>query len=142
MMEQNLKIVSFRVNGMAGQAAADGREMHLSLRTEGAVEFAEFRLWVGESPCWTSGTLPMTRSCTFADLPLEPCSVYRVEAVVSGGGQEAKADVTLFTGMMERPWQGVWIEPEQENGIRERDIMFFEQFVPMPDPPAVCQQYM
>lgn len=133
MMEQNLKIVSFRVNGMARQSGADERKLHLSLRTEGAAEFAEFRLWAEDSLCWTSGTLPMTHSCTFADLPLEPCSVYRVEAVVFGGGQEAKEEITLFTGMMDRPWQGKWIEPEQENGIRERDILFFEQFVPMPD---------
>ena len=30
-------------------------------------------------------------------------------------------------------WLAQWIEPEQENGVREREIQFFEQFVPMPD---------
>lgn len=132
-MEYELKITALRVNGMAARAAADSRELHVSLSTEGAADAVEFYLWEGETPVWRSGVLPMERGYTFTDLPLKPCSAYRAEAVLTGGGMEAKAELTLFTGLMDRPWQGSWIEPEQESGIRERDIMFFEQFVPMPD---------
>lgn len=132
-METCLNIVSFRVNGMAERAAADQKELNFTLSTEGEVKQVEFRLWQGSQLCWSSGQLSVKHTCTFTDLPLEPCSIYKAEAVVFGEGQEAHEELTLFTGFMDRPWQGKWIEPEQENGIRERDILFFEQFVPMPD---------
>jgi len=55
-----------------------------------------------------------------------------VRAAVEGDSTD-EVSLELDTGFMGETWQAVWIEPEQESGIPERKIKFFEQFVPMPD---------
>ncbi len=127
-----LHINGFQINGRADHARADHGEIRVALRTEGPAETMRFVLKRGGDLCWDSGALPWQAYSTLV-LPLEPCQSYRVAAFVSGGGCEASAEAELLTGLMDRPWQAEWIEPVQEPGIKERNIQFFEQFVPMPD---------
>lgn len=128
-----MMITSFQVNGRSGSAAADSRNLQVALYVEGPVESMHFCLYEGNVSRWESGERPWTAHCTLEDLPLEPCRGYELTAVVKGAEDSAEAKLTLYTGLMDQPWTARWIEPEQEAGIKEREIQFFEQFVPMPD---------
>lgn len=127
-----LTITHLKVNGQAHIACTDTNELHFSVWVEGAAETMRLRLMEGDTLCWDSGTLPW-QPYYAATLPLKSKTRYTVMAEVSGEGAAAEAAMTLRSGMMGEPWQGQWIEPQQEAAIPERDILFFEQFVPMPD---------
>lgn len=128
-----ITINQFKLNGRAGIAVTDAPDIHAALYAEGPVEEMRFFLYRGEQLCWESGTMPWQPHTVLQGLPLMPCRRYRVVAEVRGGDDSARCELTLQTGLMDRPWQAQWIEPEQEPGIKEREIQFFEQFVPMPD---------
>ncbi len=125
-----MKINSFKINGRANIAATDSRSLHFSMRKEGKNENICFEIFAGSELCWSSGMLPWEPEMHFEDLPLEPRSKYTVKAKPENGDA---AELRLYTGFMGEEWEAGWIEPEQDNAIPERDIMFFEQFVPMPD---------
>lgn len=129
----SLTILSFQVNGQRGTALTDSRALRLSLAAEGPARSVRCTVTEDGAPVWDSGELPWQPHQHFEDLPLEPCRRYAVTAVVSAGEEQAQAACTLYTGLMDTPWQGQWIEPEQESAVKERPIQFFEQFVPMPD---------
>ena len=127
-----LTITHLKVNGQAHTACTDTNELHFSVWVEGAAETMRLRLMEGDTLCWDSGTLPW-QPYYDATLPLKSKTRYTVVAEVGGAGAAAEAVMTLRSGMMGETWQGQWIEPQQEAAIPERDILFFEQFVPMPD---------
>ena len=62
-----------------------------------------------------------------------PCHVYCVKATLFCGDDRETKQMPMLTGLMGQTWQAKWIEPEQPNGIAERPIRFFEQFMPLPD---------
>lgn len=128
-----MRIIEFQVNGRAAAAVTDSADLRCALRTEGAVQEMSFFLYCGDKLCWESGTMPRQAYFTLKNLPLEPCCHYKLTAEVRGTGGRSCCEVTLQTGLMGSSWQGSWIEPKQEPGIKEREIQFFEQFVPMPD---------
>ena len=127
-----LTITHLKVNGQAHIACTDTNELHFSVWVEGAAETMRLRLMEGDALCWDSGELPW-QPYYVATLPLKSKTRYTVMAEVGGEGAAAEAAMTLRSGMMGETWQGQWIEPQQEAAIPERDILFFEQFVPMPD---------
>lgn len=128
-----LSVTRFQINGRGGSAVSDSRDLRVSLYAEGPAETMSFRLYEGNALSWESGPMPWTPHFTLNGLPLEPCRGYRLAATLEGGGASAGAEVDLHTGVKGKPWQARWIEPEQEPGVKEREIQFFEQFVPMPD---------
>lgn len=128
----SLHITSFQLNGRGDTAFSDSTAVQAALYTEGCAETMHFVLEEDGTPCWDSGTLPWSPYCTLT-LPLTRKRRYTVRAFVNGGGEQAEAAVPLWTGLMGEPWRGQWIEPQQEKAIREREILFFEQFVPAPD---------
>ena len=131
-MSSPLSITHFKINGQSHTALSDHSTLHFSVWVEGAAETMRFRLTQGEILCWDSGTLPWQPYYS-AVLPLESKNRYTVTAEVTGSGNRVESSMALRTGMMGESWQAKWIEPQQENAIPERDILFFEQFVPMPD---------
>lgn len=128
-----MRITQFQVNGSAAAAVTDSADLRCALCTEGAVQEMSFFLYCGGKLCWESGTMPRQSYFTLKNLPLEPCCKYQMAAEVSGDSGSACCELILHTGLMGGSWQGRWIEPKQEPGIKEREIQFFEQFVPMPD---------
>jgi len=128
-----ISITEFQVNGRQNVAVTDSSEFFCALYVEGPVEEMCFQLYQGEVLCWESGVMRWRPHFELSDLPLMACSKYRLEAVVLAGEETDRAELVLHTGLMGSAWQAHWIEPEQEPGIKEREIQFFEQFVPMPD---------
>ena len=129
MMEKS-SIYLFKVNGRSGVALSEDKAISVSLFKEGPAETMRFAIFRGEEPVWDSGVLPFAPESYFENLPLMPKSTYSVRAEIEGGSSR---EITLHTGFMGEEWVANWIEPVQLEGIRERDILFFEQFVPMPD---------
>ena len=132
MMEHNLAITKFQVNGQAGQALADSRELRFTLCVEGSADAMAFLLFRDGKALWVSDTLEWQPDCR-CTVPVEPCDSYQVVAQVRCGEHCVQTEMTLLTGMMDTPWRAQWIEPEQEAPALERPIQFFEQFVPQPD---------
>ncbi len=128
-----MMITQFQVNGRQNAAVTDTSSLFGSLHVEGPTEKMQFSLYQGECLCWESDSMPWQPYFELEGLPLEPCCSYRLVAEVRGAGHSVQKELTLHTGLMGKPWQAHWIEPEQEPGIKEREIQFFEQFVPMPD---------
>ncbi len=126
------KITIFELNGRRAHARADRRSVQVTLWTEGAGETMGFCLDYKGATCFETGPMPYAPYSAL-ELPLEPCRRYQLTAWVEGAGRRDEAALELYTGLMEQPWAAHWIEPEQEPGIKEREIQFFEQFVPMPD---------
>lgn len=131
-MSTPLSITQFEINGQTRTALTDTSDLHFSLWVEGAAETMRLCLLQGDTLCWDSGMLPWQPYYSAA-LPLESKSCYTVTAEVTGGEHRTEVSMTLRSGMMGEDWEAKWIEPRQENAIPERDILFFEQFVPMPD---------
>lgn len=128
-----ISITGFQVNGRRNIAMTDSVRISCALSVEGAAEEMCFRLYQDGALAWESSTMIWKPHITLENLPLMPCGKYCLEAMVFGGGEEVRTELTLYTGLMGSPWQAHWIEPEQKAGIKEREIQFFEQFVPMPD---------
>ncbi len=124
---------SFKLNGCRSAAQTDCKTLEASLYADGPVDSMQFFLYEADTLCWKSEQFPWQPYITLDGLPLEPCRRYHMEAHVEGAGLSAKAECTLHTGRLGMPWQAQWIEPDQDPGIKERSIQFFEQFVPMPD---------
>ncbi len=124
-----MKITSFKINGRAGIAATDKPALSLSVSKEAVDNELRFEIISDDALCWDSGVIPWQHEISFDCLPLKPRNKYLVRVTLGG----ETAETTLYTGFMGESWQAKWIEPQQLEGIRERDIMFFEQFVPMPD---------
>ncbi len=131
-MSIHLSITQFKINGQTHTALTDTSDLHFSLWVEGAAETMRLCLLQGDTLCWDSGALPWQPYYS-ANLPLERKTCYTVIAEVSGNGTVAETTMSLRSGMMGEAWGAQWIEPQQESAIPERDILFFEQFVPMPD---------
>ena len=127
------RIHAFKLNGRAQTAVTDSKTIEITLYTEGAVDSVQFFLYEGDTLLWESKQLPWRPYITLEHLPLEPGRRYRMTATAASASGSAQAECILHTGRMGTPWQAQWIEPEQEPGIKERSIQFFEQFVPMPD---------
>ena len=125
------KISSFKINGMSAHACSDSTALELSLTVEGLVKNMSFCLLQNGKTLWQSDSLPFSPHSTL-EFPLLPKQHYTVRAAVEGNSTD-EVSLELDTGFMGEAWQAAWIEPEQENGIPERKIKFFEQFVPMPD---------
>lgn len=132
-MNGSLAITNFQINGQERTALTDSAELSFSVWVEGAAQTVRLRLFRGEQLCWDSGDAPWEPQVCFSGLPLTPKTRYEAVAEVSGGEASAQARMELRTGLMGRKWDAGWVEPVQENAVRERDIQFFEQFVPMPD---------
>ena len=132
-MNGSLAITHFQINAQEHCALTDRADLVFSVWVEGPARTMRLRLICGEHLCWDSGILPWEPQSRFSDLPLEPKTQYRVMVEVSDGETEVRADAVLCTGLMGQAWSAHWVEPVQEPAIRERDIQFFEQFVPMPD---------
>lgn len=132
-MNQHVTITGFQINRMADAAVSDRNTLHASLWVEGAAETMRFRLREGETLLWDSGPRPWQPEDELEDLPLAPCRHYEVTAEVSDGETTARKSLGLDTGLMGEKWRAKWIEPEQETAVREREIQFFEQFIPAPD---------
>ena len=128
-----LSITNFQVNGRENIAVTDTTEVCCTVWAEGMAEELNFFLYRGENLIWESGAMEWKPYFELRGLPLEPCSRYRLMAEVRGENCSAQSELAIYTGLMDRLWQACWIEPEQEPGIKEREIQFFEQFVPMPD---------
>lgn len=131
-MSSTLEITRFQINGQAETAAADKKDVHISLSAEGPAESMRLCLQQNGKLCWDSGILPWQPN-RMLTLPLSPCSRYDAVAQLYSGDLRAESRLALYTGMMGKDWQAQWIEPEQEAPVLERPIQFFEQFVPMPD---------
>lgn len=123
----------FGINGMTHRAQTDSAMLKFSLRTEGAAELMSFCVHEGDRLLWTSGDLPFDPYYECEVSVLEPLRSYRVSVSVKSCSESDNCSLDLVTGLMGNPWKANWIEPEQEPGIKERNIQFFEQFVPMPD---------
>lgn len=132
-MQNALQITSFQICGMEQCAAVETPDVCVSLYTEGAPEGMCFRLFDHQDILWFSGELPWTPQTVLTALPLKPNSSYRLEAQVTKNGTSVFSQISLNTGFMGSHWQAKWIEPQQENGIRERSIQFFELFMPQKD---------
>ena len=128
-----VKIIGFQVNGRNGLAISDSTSLRVSLYADGPAEEMRLCLRRGDAVLWESGIMPWRPHFELEQLPLKPCGNYRLMAEVRGAEGTARAEITLRTGMMGKPWLARWIEPKQETPIKERPIQFFEQFVPMPD---------
>lgn len=128
-----IEITSFQVNGRSGTAAADSTLLRGVLYVEGPAEKMRFTLFQGDTALWVSGVLPWQPHFELSGLPLDPCRGYRLRAEVFAGKRSAQSEVSVLTGLMGGHWEARWIEPEQEPAVKEREIQFFEQFVPMPD---------
>ena len=131
-MDRRLTVTDFQINGMRENARADQTGVCVSLAIEGQVETMRYLLKEGAKVCWDSGVLPWAAHSRF-ELPLKAKHRYTVTALVQGADGRSESHAQLTCGLMDEAWRAKWIEPEQENGIREREIQFFEQFVPMPD---------
>lgn len=128
-----MNITRFQVNGRGVAAVTDSSDLFCTLCVEGPAVELYVRLYYRDTLVWESGTMPWSPYFELTDLPLESCHTYRLVAEVTGAEESALSELMLHTGLMDRPWCAQWIEPEQEPGIKEREIQFFEQFVPMPD---------
>ena len=128
-----MAITQFQVNGRTNTAVTDSADLRAALYVEGPAKEMSFTLYRGGMLCWKSETMSWQPHFALKNLPLEPCRGYRLAVEVRGDNASAKCELTLYTGLMGGSWQGSWIEPKQEPGIKEREIQFFEQFVPMPD---------
>lgn len=128
-----LAITDFQANGRRNTAATDSTAVRCALYVEGAAEAMRFALHKGESLLWESDPMPWEPHFVLENLPLEPCRSYRLTAEIISRDTSAQCELTLQTGLMGKPWKAQWIEPEQEPAVKEREIRFFEQFVPMPD---------
>ncbi|MBR5572836.1 MAG: family 78 glycoside hydrolase catalytic domain [Oscillospiraceae bacterium] len=132
-MSNALSITQFTINGQTQLALTDHNDLHFSVWVEGAAETMRIVLLQDASVCWDSGTLPWQPYYHASSLSLLPKKRYDVTVTVMGSDGRAEARAMLCTGFMGQPWQAQWIEPQQESAVHERDILFFEQFVPMPD---------
>ena len=128
-----IQITSFLVNGRKRVAVSDSGDLRVSLYVNGPAEEVQLILCRGTETLWESGIIAWKPHLQLENLPLKPCGSYRLIAEVTGAGETAQEEITLRTGMMDKPWKACWIEPEQEMPVKERPIQFFEQFVPMPD---------
>lgn len=129
----NNKTPGFQINGLIPPVVTDGSALCFTILPAGPVERVRFRLYEGGEPVWDSAELAWSGpNYSFDDLPLKPRTVYRAEAVVSGPGGQAFPEGRIETGLKGR-WHARWVEPEQEPGIRERPILFHEQFIPAPE---------
>lgn len=126
-----LSLTSFQVNGMSAVALSDSTTVCAAVYVEGRADTLRFTLLQDGAAIWDSGALPFSPHHSLT-LPLQPKMRYTLRALIEGDGHDA-AELTLCTGFMNQPWQAQWIEPQQEAGIREREILFFEQFIPSPD---------
>ncbi len=127
-----LSITSFQINGMQHVALSDSTDAAIALCVEGTATDMHFTLKQNNIICWTSEPMAWTPYCTL-HLPLKPRQQYTLHATVKNGTDCCASSLPLYTGLMGEKWQAQWIEPQQENGIPERDILFFEQFIPSPD---------
>lgn len=131
-MSCDLRITSLQINGMQGQALADRQETEIYLSVDGGAETMRLLLMQGETVCWDTGVIPW-KPYSYVILPLEGKRTYRLAAFVQNESAGDRAELELRTGLMGERWKAGWIEPEQEDGVMEREIRFFEQFVPLPD---------
>lgn len=132
-MENATRGLSFQINGLRPPVLTDGRTLQFTVTPGGEAEQVRFRLCAGEKTVWDSGALPWSGpNYRFEGLPLTARSVYRAEVSVRAGGVEETAAGRLETGVMGR-WHAFWVEPEQEKGVKERPILFHEQFIPSPE---------
>lgn len=132
-MSEGLAITSFQVNGQCKSALVDCPDLNFSVWVEGAAQFMQFQLFLDGILCWESSHMPWQPYAFFKGISLKPKTHYVIVAKVMGEGAVSEEKMDLLTGFMGSSWQAKWIEPDQKPGIRERDIQFFEQFVPMPD---------
>lgn len=128
-----MKITEFQINARTHSAVTDSADLRASLYVEGPAEKMRFQLHRGEALCWESGELLWQPHFDLNALPLEPMRRYCLTAQVIGADGSDTCELTLCTGLMGGDWQADWIEPEQEPGVKEREIRFFEQFAPLPD---------
>lgn len=123
----------FQINGLYPPVVTDGGALCFTIIPTGPVDRVRFRLYEGEKTLWDSGELVWNGpNYSFDSLPLKPRTVYRAEAVVSHAGEQRLVGGWMETGLMGQ-WHARWVEPEQESGIRERSILFHEQFIPSPE---------
>ncbi|MGM9607606.1 MAG: family 78 glycoside hydrolase catalytic domain [Oscillospiraceae bacterium] len=93
---------------------------------------------LGEAVAWDSGKrpfpgLPYVR---YEGEPLRPMSRYSVQIRAWDELDQAgpwSEPVFFETGLMDGGFQADWIEPEQENTVREKDIPHFMVFKPNPE---------
>ena len=132
-MSKCLAITHFQVNRQENIALIDGRELVFSLWIEGRARTMRFGLFTEGAQCWDSGEMQWAPHCSFSGLPMKVKTDYVAVAEIKNEESVIEARMELRTGLMGEPWIAQWIEPEQDAAVRERDIEFFEQFVPMPD---------
>jgi alpha-L-rhamnosidase len=83
---------------------------------------------------WKSEKFSFSPQICYGGAPLLPKRVYTVS--VFGYRKDILIDSAQFlleTGFMGTAWEGAWIEPLQDSGIREKEINFHKLFIPNPE---------
>ena len=130
-------MVKIVINGAGGHRVTDDPAPTLSIQKPGERAAVDMELTVTDDNgevFWESGRREYTPHIRYGGKTLHPKRSYMVSAVLSdGSGVNAEGRGSFETGFLGTPWSAGWIEPEQENGIREKEIPFSELFTPNPD---------
>jgi alpha-L-rhamnosidase len=128
--------ITLLINGQAGRCVTDDPRPTFSIRKPGMFYVTRCAVALLDSTgtvVWESAVPSFQAYMQYKGPALQQRTEYTVRAELRGGdGQRLTAQAVLETGFLGTPWQAAWMEPEQENAVREETIPFHALFAPTP----------
>ena len=130
-------MIKILVNGREDHHVIDDPAPGISVLKPGSLSADCLEVTVRNSTgdiLWESGAKTFTPQLRYKGKKLKPKSIYTISVVLSGNtGVVAEAESSFETGFMGTAWTAWWIEPVQDNAVREKEIPFYKLFAPNPD---------
>ncbi len=126
------------INGLPGKKITDDPRPVFTLQCNVTRAYDSWHISIFDSAgsaVWESEILPATQMhVRYAGQTLRPKTKYIVILeILNHGAMQRSTETFLETGFLGTAWQAKWIEPEQEPGIPEKQIPFFQHFTQQPD---------
>lgn len=136
-----VKAVSIDINGMERPYGIDDRHpvIHYVAADESKItDIIAYRVCVGSRGIvWDTGKrkYPGSNYVLYEGPELEPRTAYTVAVSLweAGNTGEITGTADFETGFLGTDWKAEWIEPEQKDAVKEKELSFAEMITPHPE---------